>query len=65
MDDALFVRGVESIGNLNGQVQSLLVGERPALNQLFQRFALEILHGDEGFAVLFANIVYGADIWMA
>jgi hypothetical protein len=50
--------------DLYAVVESLIVGQRVALNQLLQRLAFEVFHGDEGLAVLFAYIVDGADIWV-
>src|SRR5580698_7921818 len=64
VDDSAGVGGVESIGNLNTQLQQLFKLERTAFNLVFEGRAVQILHGDESFAVLLANVIDGADIGM-
>src|ERR1035441_9932560 len=43
---------------------SYLCGIRTVADQVLQGFTVEVLHGDERLAVLFANVVDGADIGM-
>ena len=64
MHDAFGVGGVESVGNLDSQEQHGFDFERPATDLVFERFALEELHDDEGLAVVIANFVDGADVGM-
>src|ERR1035438_3275902 len=64
MDDAFGVGGIEGMGNRDGQRQKDLHVERAAANSVLQGQAVEEFHGDEGLAVLFADVVNGADIRM-
>jgi len=64
VDDALRMCGVQSVGNLNGQVEQDIGLDRPARNAMLQRHAVEELHGDERVAVLVINLVDGADVGM-
>ena len=47
VDDSLLVRGLERLGDLPGDGEGLVEGERPALQPLGEVFALDELH-DEG-----------------
>jgi len=48
MDDALGVSGVQGIGDLDRQFQKQLQFHRPTCDLMFQGYAVEKLHGDEG-----------------
>ena len=63
MHDAFGVRGVERIGDLDRQVRAdcSISSGCPAM-QMLQGHAFEKLHGDEGLAVLLADVVDGADV---
>ena len=63
-NDALGVRGVERIGNFDGDIEQAVEFQRAAVDQVLQSGAVQKFHGDEGFAVLFADIVDGADVGM-
>ncbi len=64
MDDALGVRYPERICNLNRQFQHLVEWKWLARNAVLQRFAVEELHRNEVLAVLLADVVDGANVWM-
>ena len=62
VDDAVAVRAIERVGDL-GRVADDLVGrQRPARQPRGQRLALEVLHDQEGDAVLLADVVEHADV---
>src|SRR5215470_11947020 len=65
MDDALRVRGVQPVGYANRHAQQLLDFHGPPSDCVFQGLAFEKFHGDKRPAVLFADVVYSADVWMA
>ena len=48
----------------NGDVQETIEIDRAAGHEMFEGLTIEKFHGDERFAVLFADVVYGADIGM-
>ena len=58
------VGGVEGVGDLNPQFEQLLELEWTALDLVLKGCAFQILHGDESFAVLLADVVDGANIGM-
>ena len=62
MDDPAAVGGVECIGNLNADAEQRFDIDGPPANAVLQRLPIEILHGDEGMAVMFIDLVYGADV---
>jgi hypothetical protein len=64
MDNAFSVRGVESVGDFNPQVQEAFQREGLAFQAVLQRVAIQELHGDEGLFVLTADVVNGADVGM-
>jgi len=64
MDDAFGVSGVEGVSDFNGQRQQSLHGHGTTGDLVLQRHALKELHGDEGVAVLLANVVDGANVGM-
>src|SRR5262249_46257485 len=64
MDDAFGVSGVESLGDLNAKLENLIERKRFAVDVIAQRIAVDELHGDEGAAVLFADVVNGANAGM-
>ncbi len=64
MDDSLGVGRVERVGDLDAQRKQRVQFHGTVADDVFQRRAVEVLHDDEGLAVLLANVVDGADIWM-
>ena len=64
MHDSLRVRRVEAVGDLNADLQELRNFDGLSVDAVFERLALEQLHGDERTAFEFADIVNGADVGM-
>jgi hypothetical protein len=64
VNDTFRVRGVQSIGHVNRDGQQTFKLHRTASDDVFQSLAVEIFHGDEGFAILFANVMNSADVRM-
>ena len=64
MDDAAGVRRIERVGDLDAEREQFLHRHGLAADFLLQRHAVEELHGDEGLAVVLADVVDGADIRM-
>jgi len=64
VDDALGMRGVEGVGDLNAERQERLKVQWPKRGHVLQRLAVEKFHGDEGFAILLADVVDGANVGM-
>ena len=64
MHDALRVRGVQSIGDLNCQLQQFAGLERLSGDVVLQRLPFEQLHHNKGLPFVFINVVNRADVWM-
>src|SRR5262249_54781906 len=64
MDDVFGVRGVETIDNLDGDVQKGFDFHRSTGNTVLQRGPVEEFHDDERPAVFSANVMNGADVRM-
>src|SRR5271155_201954 len=62
MHDALRVRGIESVGNFDGEFQRFIFRQGLAGDAVLERLAVQELHDDERALVLFADFVDGADI---
>ena len=62
MNDALAMRGIESVGNLNRNIEMLFVSECFPQKPRGKWFAFEKLHRDERLAVVFGDFVDGADV---
>ena len=58
------MRRIECIRNFDPQPQNLVNFHRAPADPVFQGHPFEKLHRDEGMAILFANIVDGADVGM-
>ena len=64
MNNSFTVGRIQSFCHLNAQIQKALQLHRLAVDQVFQRCAIQIFHADECFASRFADVVNGADVWM-
>ncbi len=64
MGDPFRVRGVQGVGDLNCPVNHFVRLERFCTDPMPQGFPFEILHGDEGLAIILANVENGADVRM-
>jgi hypothetical protein len=62
MNDAFAVSRVERISDLDGNRDNLLRIQGTGGYQVFQRYAVQVLHGDERMAFVAPNFVDGADI---
>jgi len=62
MHDALGVCGVEAVGDFGGQREQLFGFDGLTGDAMLQGEAVEKFHGDEGLAVLFADVVDSADV---
>jgi hypothetical protein len=58
------MRGIECVGNLDGQRQNQLGFHRSPGDAMLQRQPIQKFHGDERFTVLVVNFVDGADVRM-
>ena len=64
MDDLLGVGGVEAVGDIDGEGKEEFEVHGTPADSVFQGLAVEKFHGDEGFAIVFADVVNGADVGM-
>ncbi len=64
MNDPLRVRRVEGVGNLDGDVDEALDGQRPPADVPGQHLAVEQFHGEKMPAVVLAYLVNRADVGM-
>ena len=62
MHDAFGMSGVERVRNLNGQAEQNIGVHGFSGNAMLQCHAIEMLHGDEGFSILLANVEDHADV---
>ena len=65
VNDAFAVRRIERVGNFDRQVEHFVNAQRFRLYAAPQSLALQKLHGDEDSAVLLADVVDRADVWVA
>jgi len=64
MNDAAFVGGFEGIENTDADFEELIERYGLAVDAMLERDAFEKLHGDEGDAIVFVDVVDRADIGM-
>ena len=64
MNDFFSVRCIERVGDLDGQGEQGLGVQRLARDAMLQSHTVQEFHGDEGLAVLLADVVDGADVWV-
>src|SRR5581483_2591078 len=62
--DALHMRRIQSICNLDGQTEKNFWIEWSPGDEMFEGFAIEVFHGDECMAILLADVVDSANIGM-
>ncbi len=62
MDDAFRVSGIEGVGDFDGEGENFGGLHGATRDAMFQRHAFEVFHGDEGLAVLLANVVDRTDV---
>ncbi len=64
VDNAFGVSRIQSIGNLNSQIQYLIRLKGLVLNAVLERLAFQVLHDNERLTSMFTNVVDGADVGM-
>ncbi len=64
MNNTLRMRCVQPVRHLDRQIQQLLQFYGLTSDQMFQRSAIQELHGDECVLVHFPNVINRADIRM-
>jgi len=64
MDDAAAMRLVQGIDDLDGVRQRLLDRHRPPRETLLQRLTFDVLHHQVLDAILLADVVDRADVWV-
>ena len=64
VNDAGAVSGVERVGDFDADFEKAIEFERAAGDDVLESRTVEKLHGDEGAAVVFADVVDGADVGM-
>ena len=64
MDDALFVRGFQCLGDLLGEGEGFIHGNWAAPNALSKGFPLDKLHDQEGLAFGFLDFIESSDSGM-
>src|SRR5579859_3202202 len=64
MNDIFGVRGVQSVGNFDGNAEELVFFNGATGDEVLQGDAVEELHGDERTAVFFTNVIDRANVGM-
>src|SRR5579862_4948980 len=64
MNDAFGVSGVERVGDVDADIEKAIDFERRADDNVLESRTFHELHDDEGAAVVFLNVVNGADVGM-
>ena len=64
VNDALLVRRIQRVGDLDRQVEQRLNLERLAFDQVPEGLPFQQLHGNEWLAFVLADFVDGADVGM-
>src|SRR5262249_13523309 len=64
VNDAGGMRSIESIRNVNSKRQQGFEFEGTSTYAMLERDTIQEFHGDESLAILFADVVNGADICM-
>ena len=62
VNDALGMRDIKRVGDLNAQRKQPFVVHRSFGDRVFQSQAVQKLHGDERLSVVFSDVVNRADI---
>src|SRR5208283_4721248 len=64
VDDAFCVGRIERVGDLDGKSEQNVGLDGPAADAMLQRGAVKKLHGNEGVALVLADLVNGANVGM-
>src|SRR5579872_5344931 len=65
VDDAFGVRSVERVSDLDSQRHHCFNLQRLARNAVLQGKSVQKLHRNEGLAIMFADVINGADVGVA
>src|SRR6478736_970480 len=65
VNDFLRVSSVERIDDLDGNIERLLHLHWSSTDSMLEGSALQVLHSDESFSILLADVVDGTDVRMA
>ena len=64
VDDPFRVSSIQCVRNLNCHIQQFLHLHGAASDGVLQCLAFQILHGNECFAIVIADVIHGADVRM-
>src|SRR6266478_3420724 len=64
MDDALCMSGVKRVGDLDSELEQAVQFQRLTVNRVLKGLALQQFHGDEVPALVFPDLIDGADVGM-
>ncbi len=64
VNDALAVCGVQGVGNLDAELDYAFQFHGPVGDAMLERHPLQVLHGNESFAILFPDVVDRANVGM-
>src|SRR6516164_1396660 len=62
MNDALSVRGIESVSDFDANVEQHFHIERTSQDEVLKSLAVKEFHGNEGTAIFLADVVNGANV---
>ncbi len=62
MNDAFGMGGIERVRDLDAEVEDEVDGQRLAVDAVLERLSFEKFHGQKGPALLFADVIDGADV---
>ena len=64
MNDSFGMSSIEGVSDFDADIEQTFEFHRPIADAVLQGNALEKFHGDEGFVVVVADVVNGADVRM-
>src|SRR5215471_18396986 len=62
VDDPPRVRSLESVGDLDGELERLVERQSPCVQSVLQGLAVKELHHEEGLPFVFVDVVDRADV---
>jgi hypothetical protein len=62
VDDSFGMGGIEGVGDFDGECENQFGFQRTIADPVLECKAVQKLHGDEGLAILFADVVDGANV---
>ena len=64
VNDVFGVRSIERVGDFDGESEEVFDVNGAAVDAVLERLAIEKFHGDEGLAILLADVVNRANVGM-